>query len=234
LYRADAITLDAPDVDQQFLRYVEEFTGHVNTSDFPCIYAKLPFGSGDLYFGRLRQSSRLERDTVAAFRQLCRVIHEVPDAVTVLFVEQTGTTSLPGDLALARRMVQAVMRADAADHPGLPAVEPDSTEWTLRLDGISLFVNFSSPNHVRRRSRNVASVLTVIAQARETFDQAGRASAQARDVIRRRIAAYDSVAPHPALARYGDPGARESHQYFLGDGMIPLDVTDVAGGDRDD
>lgn len=162
---------------------------------------------------------------MAQLRELCTLIRLQPDAVAALFLDTAEQRSLQDDLDLASDIVQAVMRANGEDEPGSAFPRPDSPEWMLSLEGVGLFLNFSSPAHQARRSRHVGSVFTVVAQARESFDRLGRSSDKNRAEIRRRLAEYDSVPPHPALARYGDPEAREALQYFLGDGMDRHDPT---------
>ena len=225
------ITADSAGITPRLSFLVAAFSDVVNTNTFPCVYSQLPFSAGDLHFDHLHDDESLDRRVIESMRRLCDIITESPDAIGVFFIERNETAGLQDDLALARRLTRAVMRADALDNPGEPVVSPDSPEWTLRLNGIALFLNFSSPAHELRRSRNVGPAFTVIAQARESFDRFGRSNPRARQTIRRRLAGYDAVAPHPSLAHYGDVGAREAHQYFLGDGLVPLDVTEGANGD---
>lgn len=206
-------------------RHVREFTGIVDAKDFPCIYSRVPFANGEIYFGMLDPGA-VEESAVDLLRELCALIRRQPDAVAVLFLEAGGCErTIDDDLRMAGAVVRAVMRADAADRPGEPRLQPADPAWTLSLAGVGLFLNFSSPAHRARRSRNVGSAFTVIAQARESFDRYGRSSDRSRTEIRRRLAAYDDVPPHPALGRYGTPEAREALQYFLGDDLTHHDPT---------
>ncbi|GAB2953680.1 YqcI/YcgG family protein [Streptomyces heilongjiangensis] len=203
---------------------VREFSGIVNTKEFPCIYSRVPFVSEEIYFGLL-DADNAEESAVTRLRELCSLIRRQPDAVAALFLDSAEQRSLQDDLRLASGIVQAVMRANAEDDPYSTLSQPDDPEWMLSLEGVGLFLNFSSPAYQARRSRHVGSAFTVIAQARESFDRLGRSSDKSRAEIRRRLAEYDSVPPHPALARYGDPEAREALQYFLGDDMNYYDPT---------
>lgn len=177
-----------------------------------------------MYFGLL-DADNAEESAVIRLRELCGLIRSQPDAVVALFLDSAEQRSLRDDLSLASGIVQAVIRANAVDDPCSRLSQPDDPEWMLSLEGVGLFLNFSSPAHQARRSRHVGSAFTVIAQARESFDRLGRSSDKSRAEIRRRLAEYDSLPPHPALARYGDPEAREALQYFLGDDMNYYDPT---------
>lgn len=209
---------------------VHDFSGIVNDPDFPCIYSSLPFTTSQLYFDVIPHTvDSVEGAAVSLLKELCGIIRRVPDAIGVIFVEQQGEESLADDFHLACRIVQTVMRKNELDHPGVKIPEPHESAWELWLDGIGLFMNFSSPRHKARRSRNVGSSFTVIAQARESFDRQGRATPKAREMIRRRLASYDDVAPHPSLGSYHDADSREALQFFLGDGLEPMDPTGACG-----
>ncbi|MBD0693861.1 YqcI/YcgG family protein [Streptomyces sp. CBMA123] len=199
----------------------------MNTHEFPCVFSMLPFSTSELFFGAIPGSDGdVESAVVASLRELTGIIQDLPDAIGVVFVDQPGEPSLEDDLALARSIVRAVMRQNALDHPDRVFPDPKDSDWELWLGGVGLFLNFSSPRHKARRSRNVGSRFTVIAQARESFDRQGRAAPRARESIRKRLAGYDDVEAHPALGSYGDPDSREALQFFLGDGTEAMDVTE--------
>lgn len=209
---------------KRLLELTREFEAIVKNQTFPCIFSNLPFTTGEIHFELLHDSDAFAKEVVLALKRLCATIREAPDAMGVIFVEQPVTQSMSEDLKLARRVVQAVMRANEEDRPDASYPHPTDPEWMLWLDDIGLFINFSSPAHRSRRSRNVGSAFTIIAQARESFDRQGRASVKARAEIRRRLSAYDSVPPHPSLSAYGAPENREIHQFFLGDGLQAQDL----------
>ncbi|MER7844253.1 YqcI/YcgG family protein [Kitasatospora sp. NPDC096077] len=227
LHRIDELHRAAEPGANQLLHLVGEFSGVVNTHEFPCVFSMLPFSTSELFFGAISGSDGdVENAAVAALRELTGIIQDLPDAIGVVFVDQPGEPSLDDDLALARSIVRAVMRQNALDHPDQAFPDPRDPDWQLWLDGVGLFFNFSSPRHKARRSRNVGSRFTIIAQARESFDRQGRATPRARETIRRRLAVYDDVEAHPALGSYGDPDSREALQFFLGDGLETIDVTE--------
>lgn len=227
MFRIDELQRNPERHSPRLLELSHEFERIVNNKRFPCIFSTLPFATGELYVDVLGNPDTVEKDVVVALRELCAIIKGKPDAVGVIFVEQPVVQSMPDDLRLATRIVQAVMNANAEERADKLYPGPNDPRWMLWLDDTGLFVNFSSPAHHARRSRNVGSAFTIIAQARESFDRQGRSSKKSRAEIRSRLFAYDSVPPHPSLASYGDPENREILQFFLGDGMEPQDLTKV-------
>lgn len=221
------------------------FERTVTDPAFPCIYANIPFAQGDVTFSHHRRGDAgLVAAIVAELRELVSASKTSIDAMLVVFVDDDGdraVTSLEDDRELARSVVARVLdtQPPIRSAAGCPAL-PGDPEWTLMLDGVGMFLNFSSPRHRRRRSRNVGPAFTIIAQARESFDKGGRSRPSARAVIRRRVAGYDDVPPHPALGSFGTPDNREALQYFLGDDLQGHDITvaeagtEAWGGSRDD
>jgi uncharacterized protein len=217
--------------DARLVELIDEFSKIVDTRTFPCTYSTLPYTTGEIYFSRVGAETDPAKQALGELSELCRTIVESPDAVGVIFVDDGRTRTLEDDFALASEIVQHVIRATASSPGDADLPKPDDPSWTLRLNGIGLFVNFSTPNHRARRSRNVGSVFTLIAQARAVFDRLNRASPRARAEIRQRLRSYDDVPPHPALGAYGDPASREAWQYFLGDTTEIYDPTEACPHD---
>lgn len=223
----DELTGATGAADAELLLRVKEFTGIVNNRDFPCIFSTLPFSTAEIFFDLVGDADvPVEEAVVGSLVELCGIIQRVPDAVGVLFVTQPPEATLDDDFALASRIVRAVIDRNAADHPGETFPDPRDSDWELWLAGVGLFLNFSTPRHQRRRSRSVGASFTVIAQARATFDRHGRATPRARERIRNRLTTYDAVAPHPSLGSFHDADSREALQFFLGDGLEPMDPTE--------
>jgi uncharacterized protein len=205
------------------------FEQTVTSSAFPCIYAHIPFNQSDLAFTHhARGDAGLVDGIVSELRELVDAARISIDAMLVVFIDDIEgvVTTLEDDRELACSVVTAVLATQPPTRTssGCPVSSQDP-EWTLELDGLELFLNFSSPRHRCRRSRDVGPAFTIIAQPRESFDKGGRSRPAARALIRRRVADYDDVPPHPALGSYGDPSNREALQYFLGDSPEEHDIT---------
>ena len=221
--------LSSADVDPQLAELAHTFRRIATDDAFPCIFSHLPFATGAAYFSLCRRETGVGHSVYAELRSLLQMMRQQPEAIAVMFLvghaEQAPTT-LEADLQLARSIVTTVRAEECLNH-GPESLPPSDATWSLKVDGVEIFVNFSSPNHLARNSRNVGPAFTVIAQARASFDHGGRAGPAAREQIRRRLTAYDDVQPHPCLGRFGDPGNREALQYFLGDGLTAHDVSEA-------
>lgn len=211
---------DASDANTR--AHAETFRSVVTDPAFPCTFTWLPFASGDLRFVSLDgTSATLADDVVDALAALADLTRLHPDLLLVVFVEgEDEHTDLRRDFDLTRRVVRAAVRRDPEAH-----ADPSRPDWALTVSGVPLFINVSSPRHRRRHSRNVGPVLTLVCQARASFDTKGRSSAGVREHIRSRLREYDDEPPHPALGSFGRAGNREAWQYFLGDGVFPFDPT---------
>ncbi|MFF6780657.1 YqcI/YcgG family protein [Streptomyces sp. NPDC012510] len=200
-----------------------DFSSIVDSPEFPCIFSSAPFVRQEIFFG-LTEEETLS-SIVSLLKELCRRFEEAPDAVGVIFVPQSGEATLEDDYQLARNIVRSVVEQNELDGNSAEFPRPGQQDWRLRLDRTELFINFSSPRHKRRRSRNVGSHFTLIVQARSSFDKPLFRSAHSRGEIRRRLMSYDSVRPHPSLGDHLHPDEHDALHFFLGDEDQPLDVT---------
>lgn len=191
-----------------------EFVTRVGHPHFPCTFASRALARNELFFAAVNPAADPRPETAAALDELATLLVADPDAVAVLFLP--GTESLAEDRAFFRDLICYLCEYDRVGWPPDQPMDPQDPAWVMWYAGVGFFLNLSSDHHRLRRSRNLGPGLTVIAQARSSFDRyAGDGTVRAH--IRRRVEAYDDVAVHPALGNYGDEHNRESHQYFLGD-----------------
>ena len=194
--------------------HVAEFVAVVGHPNFPCTYATRALARDELLFSAVSPATEPLSAAAAVLHELTGLVAEDPDAVAVLFLP--GTASLSADRRFVQDLIHYLCEHDDVGWPWHEPTDPEDPAWMLWYGGVGLFLNISSNNHLLRRSRNLGSSLTVIAQARSSFDRyPGNTGVRAR--IRKRVAAYDDVAVHSALGCFGDESNRESHQYFLGD-----------------
>ncbi|MEU3660342.1 YqcI/YcgG family protein [Streptomyces sp. NPDC032940] len=205
------------------------FGAIVDDPEFPCIFSSAPFLRHEIFFGLAEDEA--PECVVPLLKELCDRFADTPDAVGVIFVPQSPDATLEDDFELARAIVRSVGEQNELDGNADGFPEPGEADWRLRLNRIELFVNFSSPRHQKRRSRNVGPCFTLVVQARSSFDKPAFRSAKGRGEIRQRLAVYDSVTPHPSLGDHRDPDDHDELHFFLGDGHQPMDVTG-AGGSR--
>lgn len=226
LHRIDTLLGDGQGEPRELRRLTQDFREVVDTPAFPCVFSQLPFTTGDVYLGVVPTGVEQDEAVVDLLDELTAIITAAPDALAVVFVDdELPEPTLDDDFSLATSIVSRVMSRNRRDRPQTHDVSPDDPSWMLWLNDVGLFLNFSSPRHRARHSRNVGSRFTVIAQARASFDEHPRSSERVRAEIRRRVAAYDDVPVHPCLGRYGDSTSREALQFFLGDRTDAMDPT---------
>ncbi|WP_224268336.1 YqcI/YcgG family protein [Haloprofundus salinisoli] len=96
--------------------------------------------------------------------------------------------------------------------------DPDDPHWEFSFGGEPMFPTTRAPFYDRRMSRYCPLGLEITFQPRKIFEgitadtEAGQ---QAREVIQRRIEAYDGVCPHADIGDWGVDGEHEWHQYML-------------------
>lgn len=117
---------------------------------------------------------------------------------------------------------------DVADWPADVPIAPENHLWSFCFAGIQLFVNFSSPAHQERRSRNLGGSMAFVINPRKNFDVVAGNNPEGHAVRRRvraRIAAYDGLPHGDELGTYGDPSNREWRQYAAPESSAPAPDT---------
>ncbi len=113
---------------------------------------------------------------------------------------------------------------DAAPWPENVSRDPKTPFWSFVFAGTQLFVNMSTPAHIRRRSRNLGRHFTLVINPRERFDIVAGDTPEGRRVraaIRSRVGKYDDLPHSPLLGSY-QKGELEWVQYALSDdGLDP-------------
>ncbi|WP_020391210.1 YqcI/YcgG family protein [Kribbella catacumbae] len=209
---------DSGHADPLLRSLVNTLAQTVRDRGFPCIFARQPLDRGELLLAVAR-GDRAEclAGAGAALLDLAERIQADPEAIGIVFVDCPGLDDLDADRGFATDLLLHLRQIDPQPWPADAPTDPDHPDWNFWFAGVGFFFNFSSPHHVRRNSRNLGPVLTVVAQARATFDAPDRGGLKARTAIRRRIQEFDDVRVHQALGSFGSAENREIDQYFLGD-----------------
>lgn len=213
------------DQNPALLDAVREFTAVVESDGFPCIFAKRALARDTLLFSHLVWDDPPSRgaDLGGLVSDFLRLIAPEPPARAAMmalvvvfdFPGRDDTTSFE---PVAWNIVQALMDADPVSAAAAGPV--DDPSWALTFERTPLFINISSPEHVRRRSHNLGSRLAFVIQPRagiDFFAPPNDEGDQIREVIRRRLDAYDAIPRSPDLATHGAPANRDWKQYWISD-----------------
>jgi FPC/CPF motif-containing protein YcgG len=229
LHKSSSIDLAPPHLRARLAMLVKEFSSRILAETFPCMFAARELLRDDLLFGLANNPDTMLPDVAELMRKAAAAIRSERNQVVVLFVEAPTAESLVEERALAIKILRYLHEHDRVPWPPDAPTDPADPRWVFWFDGIDFFINFSTPGHVLRQSRNLGPAFTLVVQSRSTFDQFGD---QVRASIRARIADHDKVPPHPALGSYGDPTAHEVAQYFLGDSTVATDLLTSAHMNR--
>ncbi|MCB1338491.1 MAG: YqcI/YcgG family protein [Maritimibacter sp.] len=200
-------------------------------SDFPCTFSQNAFRRGlvDLIFvERLDAMGRaqLRFDLLAYLAGAAHWDGQVNTArplVVAFSREAASADSVEGYHAIGWQVLQDWLDNDPAPWPEAVATDPDAPYWSMCYGGVQLFVNFSSPAHRQRKSRNLGRHFLFIVNPRERFDLVAGDTPEGqrvRQVIRDRAEAYDGIPHAPELGSYLK-GEIEWRQYGLTDDNRP-------------
>jgi uncharacterized protein len=208
-----------------------ELTGTISREHFPCPFAQKSLQLGSQWFVFLES---LEVPQVELLRvSLLDFLHVSQSAsgkhrlllpLVVMVRPQDPARSLDEDHRLGWSALQYLHDHDVSDWPSDVPLAPDHHLWSFCFGGVQLFVNFSSPAHEERRSRNLGRSMAFVINARKNFDVvAGNnpEGAAVRRRIRSRIALYDGQPYGEELGTYGDPENREWRQYAAAESSAP-------------
>lgn len=194
-------------------------------SEFPCVFSRNAFkrglvhivfveGSGPDDFTRL--ASALTDYTVLSRDWDGRLDSAYP--LVVLFSDAaTGHQDLDGFRSFGWHVLQSLHDLDPSPWPEEIAHHPSDPQWSMCFSGMPLFVNMSTPVHVRRRSRNLGDHFAMVINPRERFDVVAGDTPRGRKTrsnIRRRVDRYDEISRSSDLGTFGS-GALEWQQYEL-------------------
>lgn len=200
-------------------------------SDFPCTFSQNAFRRGlvDLIFVESLDIAALAQlradmlDYIAAARAWDGQVNTARPLVIAFSKQAALADSVEGYHAIGWQVLQDWIDNDPEPWPGDVATDPEAPYWSMCFGGIQLFVNFSSPAHAQRRSRNLGAHFLFIVNPRERFDVVAGDSPEGkrvRQVIRDRAEAYDGIPHAPELGMY-QKGELEWVQYGVSDDNRP-------------
>jgi uncharacterized protein len=200
---------------------VRDFRGDLLNVAFPCNFGRVALERGELHLTWVdhERPSTLPAD-LAAF--LDRTTAE-PDKRQPLavFVEPAPRPLTEGQLdEQFWSLLQYLHDHDDRPWPDDVPAEPDGAGWQFSFHGESMFVFALVPSIKLRRSRRLCDSMVLIFQPRHVFAgiEVGTPGGNAaRQGIRRRLAHWDSVGPHPSFGDTSVLSTDEWRQYFITD-----------------
>lgn len=122
------------------------------------------------------------------------------------FSLEAATGQTPEDYhAIAWRVIQHWHDHDPDPWPDMIPTDAHEPYWSMCYRGMQIFINVSNPAHINRNSRNLGPHMVFVINPRERFDVVAGASPEGqkvRDIIRKRVTAYDKVSHCPQLSNY--------------------------------
>lgn len=182
-------------------------------SDFPCTFSQNAFRRGlvDLVFVEaLDETGRAQLradmlDYIATARAWDGQVNTARPLVVAFSQEAARAETVEGYHAIGWQVLQDWHDNDPAPWPDGVARDPHAPYWSMCFGGLQLFVNFSSPAHKRRKSRNLGDHFLFIVNPRERFDVVAGDTPEGnrvRAVIRNRAEAYDGIPHAPELGSF--------------------------------
>lgn len=204
-----------------FSLFVNRIDDKENT--FPCIPARQGLLAGHLRFGFLRDP-RIQQ----THEQLAQLLHQYQKSAReagkytslIVFFETSEDLRSYDVLAfesLFWSILSSVHDLDTEKWPDDISNSPNHFTWEFCFAGQPYFVFCSTPSHQLRKSR-YSEYFMLAFQPRFVFENITDATTYGRhlkQLIRKRLAAYDEVPIHPALGWYGQKENYEWQQYFL-------------------
>jgi len=197
---------------------------------FPCVFGVDATRRGTLRLAFVAAGPGSDAALARALEHFARVAPSIGSRTSLvcLFEPDPALAELDDYRKEFWRRLQSLHDIDTSPWPNGVDVDPESSTWEFSFAGTPFFVVANTPAHRRRMSRHL-DYFAITFQPRFVFDNLGENSKQganARRVIRRRLAEYDDLARTPTLGSFGANGNREWVQYFLEDhnDPIPADV----------
>jgi len=200
-------------------------------SAFPCTFSQNAFRRElvDFIFVDARDAAGRAQlradmlDYITAARDWDGQVNTARPLVVAFSREAARADTVEGYHAIGWEVLQDWLDHDPAPWPEGVATDPEAPYWSMCFGGLQLFVNFSSPAHEIRKSRNLGDHFLFIINPRERFDVVAGDTPEGnrvRQVIRDRAEEYDGIPHAPELGMF-QKGELEWVQYGVSDDNSP-------------
>lgn len=195
-------------------------------SRFPCIPAVQGYVLNHLRYGFVQNAE--EKDAAEKLAYLLHSFGENARTIgsytsLVVFIQADTQPEHNDGVEYYERLFWSLLsRTTEMDRKPWPAhlpSDPSDHLWEYCYDGEPYFVYCGTPAHKLRRSRSFPYMVLAFTPrwVLENFNAATLQAEKTKQMIRKRLCAYDPVPPHPDLKLYGAEDNYEWKQYFLRD-----------------
>lgn len=209
-----AVLFDKTNVPVRTQPHMDAFDKIMGNQRFPCFFARDAYLKNELLYGHCSFKDGMEA-IKSLFDACVNVINKNREQTIILWIDDTKTSSLQEDYAFTATLMNYLLTQDPEGWPENATTNPNSPHWDFWYGGIDFFINVSTPNHHKRKSRNLGKAYTLVVQSRTSFDIVEERVGSSRKIIRKRIDRYDDCLHSPALGEHGEHS--EIDQFFLGD-----------------
>ena len=205
---------------------LDRFRTNLADPGYPCNFGRYALQHDELYGSWVDRDGDLDplRGDLAAFLDGTRP-YPRRRMVLAAFLAPEPATDHAGHGRRFWSTLQFLHDHDDRPWPADIPAAPSDAHWEFSYHGTPMFVFAAAPTHRARRSRNLGPGLVLLFQPRNVFagiEGGTRAGTKARRNIRRDLAAWDTVDPHPSMGDYGDPSNYEWTQYYIADDASAL------------
>ncbi|WP_054956927.1 YqcI/YcgG family protein [Paenibacillus dakarensis] len=239
LYKLDEILQGSDSREPWQLDAVHKWKMKMTDRDlkFPCIPAVLGFTLNHLRYGFIGPAE--ENDAAKQLADLLQCFGEHsrtfgPYTSLVVFIHAKSEAQHREGMDYYEQLFWSLLScATEFDRKPWPVHVPDDPSehlWEFCYGGEPYFVYCGTPAHTLRRSRSFPYMVLAFTPrwVLNQFNAAPLRAEKTKQMIRKRLHAYDPVPPHPDLNLYGAEDNYEWRQYFLHDSEDSLPVCPFA------
>lgn len=193
---------------------------------FPCIPATYGFSSNQLRYGFVSDPRKNQAITELAgqLKEYGKNSRSYGPYTSLIILFETPkdlieTHSVEDFEALYWGILENVSLLDESKWPQHIPVDPGHHLWEYCFEGEQYFMYCATPKHEHRQSRSFPNLMFAITPrwVLDTFNAKPKRAEKTKEMIRQRLANYDSVDIHPDLKGYGENDNFEWQQYFIRD-----------------
>ncbi|MFX3625458.1 MAG: YqcI/YcgG family protein [Ectobacillus sp.] len=207
-----------------FVAFTEKMTD--KKRPFPCIPAQFGFISGHFCYGFISDPRKPSagKELAELLKRYSECTKGTGNYASLIVFAETPTDMIEKNAVadyeqLYWSLLNQTSTWDEKEWPEQIPTDPLEHTWEFCFHGESYFVYCATPAHAKRQSRYFPCMMLAITPrwVLQNIMKSPKQSERLRELIRKRLAAYDTAPVHPSLQWYGQKENYEWQQYFLRD-----------------